>query len=81
MDKQKQNNLNLPNALTMLRLALIPVFIYLMAKDQMMPALAVFITASLTDILDGWIARRWNLITDFGKLFDPLTDKLMVLSV
>ena len=81
MDKQKQNNLNLPNALTMLRLALIPVFIYLMAVDQMMPALAVFITASLTDILDGWIARRWNLITDFGKLFDPLTDKLMVLSV
>ncbi|NLW21129.1 MAG: phosphatidylglycerophosphate synthase [Clostridiales bacterium] len=81
MDKGKQSNLNLPNALTMLRLLLIPVFIWLMAADRMMSALVVFVFASLTDILDGWIARKWNLVTDFGKLFDPLADKLMVLSV
>ena len=70
MDKGKQSNLNLPNALTMLRLLLIPVFIWLMAADQMMSALVVFVFASQTDILDGWIARKWNLVTDFGKLFD-----------
>ena len=81
MQTQKPSNLNLPNALTTLRLLLIPVFIYLMDKNRMMPALAVFVAASLTDIADGWIARRYNLITDFGKLFDPLADKLMVLSV
>ncbi|MGI6726315.1 MAG: CDP-alcohol phosphatidyltransferase family protein [Christensenellales bacterium] len=81
MQTQKPSNINLPNALTMLRLLLIPVFVYLMAENRMMPALAVFVIASLTDIADGWIARRYNLITDFGKLFDPLADKLMVLSV
>lgn len=81
MQTEKPSALNLPNALTMLRLLLIPVFIILMCRDQMMPALAVFLFASFTDILDGWIARRYNLITDFGKLFDPLADKLMVLSV
>ncbi len=81
MQTQKPSNLNLPNALTTLRLLLIPVFIYLMDKNRMMTALAVFVAASLTDIADGWIARRYNLITDFGKLFDPLADKLMVLSV
>ena len=56
-----------------------PVFIYLMDKNRMMTALAVFVTASLTDIADGWIAQA-QPITDF-KLFDPLADKLMVLSV
>lgn len=81
MQQDKPSNLNLPNALTTLRLLLIPVFLYLMAQNRMMPALFVFVFASLTDILDGWIARHYNLITDFGKLFDPLADKLMVLSV
>ena len=81
MQTKKPNNFNVPNALTLLRLLLIPVFIWLMFTDRMMPALYVFVFASLTDIADGWIARRYNLITDFGKLFDPLADKLMVLSV
>ncbi len=81
MQQEKQNIINLPNALTLLRLLLIPVFVVLIFRDQMMWALAVFIFASLTDILDGWIARKYNLITDFGKLADPLADKLMVLSV
>ena len=81
MQKEKQRILNLPNALTILRLLLIPVFVLLIFRDQMMWALAVFVFASLTDILDGWIARKYSLITDFGKLADPLADKLMVLSV
>lgn len=81
MQTEKPSALNLPNALTLLRLLLIPVFITLMCRDQMMPALGVFLFASITDVADGWIARKYNLITDFGKMFDPLADKLMVLSV
>ena len=68
---------NVPNALTMLRLALIPVFIVLFLNGHEMPALAVFLLATLTDIADGKIARKYNMITNFGKLVDPLADKLM----
>ncbi len=71
---------NVPNALTMLRLALIPVFVILFRAGHSKWALAVFCAASLTDMLDGMLARRLNQITDFGKLFDPLADKLMVLT-
>ena len=78
---QKQKILNVPNALTMLRMALIPVYWVLMMNGQPHPALAVYIVASLTDLADGYIARKYNLITDFGKLMDPLADKLMVFSV
>lgn len=70
-----------PNALTMLRLLLIPVYWNLITVDRERAALVVFILASLTDLLDGYIARKYNLVTDFGKLFDPLADKLMVMSV
>lgn len=80
MQPEKPSIFNLPNALTLLRLLLIPVFVALMAANRMLPALGVFLLASLTDILDGWIARRYSLVTDFGKLADPLADKLMVLS-
>ncbi|HSK68563.1 MAG TPA: CDP-alcohol phosphatidyltransferase family protein [Candidatus Limnocylindria bacterium] len=80
MTRKKPGILNVPNALTMLRMALIPLFVWLMARGSMMESLAVFLAASFTDVLDGWIARRYNLITDFGKVMDPLADKLMVLS-
>ena len=70
-----------PNILTMLRMALIPVYWVLMSQGKMILALCVYITASLTDVLDGYIARKYHQITDFGKLMDPLADKLMVLSV
>ena len=80
MRKLFTNVWNVPNALTMLRLALVPVFIVLFFRGQRTAALAVFCVASLTDLLDGQIARRTNQVTDFGKLFDPLADKLMVLS-
>lgn len=71
-----------PNALTMLRLLLIPVYwVLMMSAGNEKAALIVFVAASLTDLLDGYIARKYDMITDFGKLFDPLADKLMVLSV
>ena len=80
-EKRKENIWNVPNALTMLRMALIPVFWVLMMNDQRYAALAVFAVASFTDILDGYIARKYCLVTDFGKLMDPLADKLMVVSM
>jgi len=70
----------IPNVLTMIRLALIPVFVILFFNGMKKAALGVFIAASLTDMLDGYLARKLNQITDFGKLFDPLADKLMVLT-
>ena len=76
-----KRNMNVPNALTALRILLIPVYIVLFAKGLKYPALAVFLGASFTDLLDGMIARRFNKITDLGKLMDPLADKLMVLTV
>lgn len=77
--------MNLPNKLTMLRVLLIPVFVVLLLADFWGKwldylALAVFIVASLTDMLDGMIARKYNLITNFGKFMDPLADKLLVCS-
>ncbi len=71
---------NIPNALTMLRLALVPVFAVLYLNGQIYWALGVFCLASLTDCFDGLLARKLNQITAFGKLFDPLADKLMVLT-
>ena len=70
----------IPNVLTMIRLILVPVFVALFLKGHRMASLGVFVAASLTDMLDGYLARKLNQITDFGKLFDPLADKLMVLS-
>jgi CDP-diacylglycerol---glycerol-3-phosphate 3-phosphatidyltransferase len=75
--------MNLPNKLTMLRVILIPFFVAFMLADicgaaDSWIALAIFIVASLTDLLDGKIARKYNLVTNFGKLMDPLADKLLV---
>lgn len=76
-----KRNLNVPNALSALRLLLIPVYLILFMQGLKYPALAVFLGASLTDLFDGMIARRCHQITDLGKLLDPLADKLMVLTV
>lgn len=73
--------MNLPNKLTVLRVLLIPVFmvvLYWGFPGANYAALAIFILASLTDLLDGHIARSRNLITDFGKFADPLADKMLV---
>ena len=72
--------MNLPNKLTTMRMALVPVFIVLYLMDYHYTAAAVFIAASLTDFLDGHLARKHNLVTNFGKIMDPLADKLLVAS-
>ena len=78
--------MNLPNKLTVLRVILVPFFVlFLLGADYMGPfspyiALIIFIVATLTDMLDGKIARKYNLITNFGKFMDPLADKLLVCS-
>ena len=78
--------MNLPNKLTVLRVIMIPFFVaallYDGGADQNMRyvAAALFIIASLTDMLDGKIARKYNLVTNFGKFMDPLADKLLVCS-
>ena len=73
--------MNLPNKMTLLRIILIPVFmvvLYWGFPGATWVALAIFIIASLTDMLDGKIARKYNLVTDFGKFADPLADKMLV---
>ncbi len=70
----------IPNVLTMIRLLLVPVFVVVFFRGYPKTALIIFAAASLTDLLDGYLARRLHQITDFGKLFDPLADKLMVLT-
>ena len=80
IQKLFSNVWTIPNVLTIIRIILIPVFVVLFFKGYKMAALGVFCAASLTDMLDGYLARKLNQITDFGKLFDPLADKLMVLT-
>ncbi len=75
--------MNTPNKLTLLRVILIPVYLvlwHLNFPGNNYAALAVFVAASLTDFLDGYIARKHNLVTDFGKFMDPLADKMLVLT-
>ena len=69
--------LNLPNKLTLMRMALVPVYLVLLACGWDWLALLVFAAASLTDMLDGRIARSQNLVTNFGKFMDPIDDKLL----
>jgi len=72
--------MNLPNKLTMGRIFAIPVFIVVFMLGFRIAATIIFILAALTDMLDGHIARKHNLVTNFGKLMDPLADKLLVMS-
>ena len=72
--------MNLPNQLTVLRIALVPVFVLLLLLGYPGWALLCFAVAALTDALDGYIARSRNLITTFGKLMDPLADKILVMA-
>ena len=78
--------MNLPNKLTVLRVCMIPFFVVMLLlnggenQTYRYIATAIFIVASLTDMLDGKIARKYNLVTNFGKFMDPLADKLLVCS-
>ncbi len=75
--------MNLPNKITLFRVFLIPFFIICLlfnTKESIIAATIIFTLASLTDFLDGYLARKHNLITNFGKFMDPLADKLLTLS-
>ena len=74
--------MNLPNKLTVLRMVMIPFFVFFMLMPSVphhyLWAVVIFAAASFTDMLDGKIARKYHLVTDFGKLMDPLADKMLV---
>lgn len=72
---------HIPNILTVVRFFLIPFIIYFIVIDEYMLAFAFLTFSGLTDVLDGWIARKFNFITNFGKLIDPLADKATQLAV
>ena len=75
--------MNTANKLTMLRVVLIPVFLVVLDWNfpfHMLFALAIFIVASITDFVDGYVARHYNQVTDFGKFMDPLADKVLVMA-
>ncbi len=76
--------MNIPNILTIIRFLLIPAFVYYFFSPMvngMQIATVIFVSAGLTDVLDGYIARKYNLITRLGIVMDPLADKLMLLTV
>lgn len=78
----KPSSLNVPNALTTVRLVLVPVFAYVLLSNPDAPAwriasAVIFVVAIFTDFLDGWIARRQGIVTNFGKLDDPIADKAL----
>ncbi|HET8721103.1 MAG TPA: CDP-diacylglycerol--glycerol-3-phosphate 3-phosphatidyltransferase [Nitrospira sp.] len=78
-----QESLNLPNFITLVRILLIPVFVMLFftpTPNRSLSAAVIFVVAAVTDLLDGYIARRTGQITKLGKLLDPIADKLLVLS-
>jgi CDP-diacylglycerol---glycerol-3-phosphate 3-phosphatidyltransferase len=78
-----QESLNLPNFITLTRILLIPVFVMLFATptpDRSLSAALIFAIAAVTDLLDGYLARRNGQVTTLGKLLDPIADKLLVLS-
>lgn len=72
--------MNIANQLTILRIVLIPFFIYFLLANQLVVAFILFLLASFTDFLDGYLARKHHLITNFGKFMDPLADKLLITS-
>lgn len=72
--------MNLPNSLTIARIIMVPIFIGVYYTNHFILAMLIFIVAALTDLLDGKIARKQNLVTNFGKIMDPLADKILTYS-
>ena len=77
----KEQILTIPNMLSFLRLALIPVILWLYLSGELVWAAVVIVLSSITDIVDGYIARTFNMISDFGKAIDPVADKLTQIAV
>ena len=80
MTEPRPSNLNVPNVLTVLRIIMVPLFVAVLFwqpanQGWRFTASGIFVAAMLTDLADGYIARRYDLITDFGKLWDPIADK------
>ena len=80
--QESRGKMNLPNRLTIFRMLLVPLMVAVFSFDAWLPswnyyAAAIFFIADMTDILDGYIARKRNLVTNFGKLMDPIADKLL----
>jgi len=76
--------MNIPNMLTLFRFFLIPVFVFIFfssISNSLMVSISIFLIAGFTDILDGYIARKYNIITKSGSVLDPLADKIMLLTV
>ncbi len=76
--------MNIPNTLSIFRMILVPVFVFVFFSDiphATAYAAGVYLLAGLTDVLDGWIARHFNMITKLGKILDPLADKMMTITV
>lgn len=71
---------NVPNTLSVIRLLMVPLFVWLFLSDYVAAALAVFIIAGATDVVDGYIARKYNCTSTLGKILDPLADKFLQLS-
>ena len=75
---------NIPNALTLIRVVMIPIFIAILSLSHSylghIVAAVIFAIASITDYLDGFLARKWNVVSNFGKFADPMADKLLVMS-
>lgn len=76
----KEQFLTVPNLLSMLRLALVPVFLYLLLSERYLAAIVILALASLTDYLDGYFARKYNQVTRLGQLLDPAADRLYIFS-
>ena len=72
--------MNLPNLLTLIRFLLVPVMSYFLVSKNFTLAIIIYILASITDVLDGFIARKYNMITKLGKFLDPMADKLLQFS-
>lgn len=82
--KQSGNNMNLPNIITSFRILLIPIFLYVYFRNpeqNLIYSVVIFFVAGFSDFLDGYLARKNNLVTTFGTVMDPLADKLMLLTV
>jgi len=77
LNKEKCKLKNIPNLLTVFRLLLIPVMLYYLFADNLKIALVIYVLASATDVVDGFVARKFNMITNLGKILDPLADKLL----
>lgn len=78
----ENSNLNFPNFLTLVRILLVPFFIYFLFQEEQIYryiAFGIFLTATITDFIDGYLARKWNQETEFGKFLDPLADKVLVI--